>query len=112
MRNSLVLPNLRLEFLLRSACQRRQRWTPNSFPRILSINLRVPRETYPCKLAYSNAESNDSHTALNSSHTASRHAPAITPNDSNLPDKCITIEGGKIHYVEEGSGQAVILLHG
>jgi pimeloyl-ACP methyl ester carboxylesterase len=45
------------------------------------------------------------------SQSAPVHAdtsPAVVPHR----DQYITIEGAKIHYVEAGSGQAVVLLHG
>src|ERR1700678_3092386 len=46
------------------------------------------------------------------SHAASVHTDASPTVAATQRDQYITIEGAKIHYVEEGSGQAVVLLHG
>jgi pimeloyl-ACP methyl ester carboxylesterase len=46
------------------------------------------------------------------SSTGAQQAAAPTPQDAAIADKFATVFGAKIHYLEAGSGPAVILLHG
>lgn len=46
------------------------------------------------------------------SSAGAQQAAAPTPQDAAIADKFATVFGAKIHYLEAGSGPAVILLHG
>jgi len=47
-----------------------------------------------------------------SAEEASSDAPSSVNNHSARRDQFVTVDGAKLHYVEAGSGQPVVLLHG
>jgi 2-hydroxy-6-oxonona-2,4-dienedioate hydrolase len=58
------------------------------------------------------AQSQTNNSDIAQEKTASPQAAAMSQSPSGVADKFVTIYGAKIHYLESGSGPAVILLHG